>query len=242
MPANASKETLEAHGLLPAVKRSLGSLFASPPAAAQPLLVADLPLPTSPVITAITAFARSKLPVATFNHSMRVFYFGSAIVRQHLPSFKFTPETLLLLCLLHDLGTCPDLLESTVLSFEYSGAIRGREELLKAGAPETLADSVCEAIIRHQDVGEEGMMSALTAIVQVATLFDNSGTWGELVHDGTVDDVVAAWPREKWSGCFRAALEIEGREKPWCHTTFIGVEAFRTDIKNNERLNKYEIE
>lgn len=42
-------------------------------------------------------------------------------------------------------------------------------ELQGWGAPRAQAESVCEAIIRHQDPGETGMVSRMGQLVQVAT-------------------------------------------------------------------------
>jgi cyanamide hydratase len=176
---------------------------------------------------------------------MRVYLLGLAILKQHLPSVSFTPEAFYILSLLHDLGTT---LSDTALSFEYSGALRAREQLLSLGAEAVLADSVCEAIIRHQDVflGVEGgdgggKLTALTAVVQLSTLLDNIGKFAELVHRGTVDDIVAAWPRLGWSGCFSEVVKGEGERKPWCHTSTIGVEQFQRDVGANTLMNAYEV-
>lgn len=162
------------------------------------------------------------------------------IRRQHLQGLTFSSEAFYILCLLHDLGTAPGYLETTVLSFEFAGGIAARSLLKNLGAPQALADSVCEAIIRHQDCGNDGMLSALGGLIQVATLFDNTGKFSELLHRGSVDDVVAQWPRLGWSGCFSNTIAEEGERKPWCHTSVIGVENFKQMILGNKVGNKYE--
>jgi cyanamide hydratase len=158
----------------------------------------------------------------------------------HLPHVKFTPETYFVLSMLHDLGTADHLITSTVLSFEYSGGIAARSLLLSLSAPEPQADSVAEAIIRHQDIGPEGEVAALTGVVHLATLFDNTGKFADKLHKQSVDDVVAHYPRLKWSGCFKAVLEVEVGAKPWCHTTFIGIKNFKGMIDGNDLGKPYE--
>jgi cyanamide hydratase len=44
----------------------------------EPLLVKDIAFPSDdPIVTQIHAYAKEKLPPQTFNHSMRVYYFGN---------------------------------------------------------------------------------------------------------------------------------------------------------------------
>lgn len=43
--------------------------------------------------------------------------------------------------------------------------------LKKEGAPTSQAESVAEAVIRHQDLGETGSVTSITAIILLATIF-----------------------------------------------------------------------
>ena len=63
------------------------------------------------------------------------------------------------------------------MSFEFYGGLLALELLQKEGygAPKAQAESVAEAIIRHQDLGESGKITGLGLLVQLATVF------GELV-------------------------------------------------------------
>ena len=65
-------------------------------------------------------------------------------------------KTYYLACLLHDVGTAERFLATTKLSFEFKGAIVARDLILKVGGVEDQADSVCDAIIRHQDIFVKG--------------------------------------------------------------------------------------
>ena len=73
--------------------------------------------------------------------------------------------------MLHDIGTASTLLTSTKMSFEFFGGIYAWDRLKELNAEKDLVEAVTEAIIRHQDLGMTGEISALGAIVQVATLF-----------------------------------------------------------------------
>lgn len=48
---------------------------------------------------------------------------------------------------------------------------------------------------------------------------DNVGLNPELIATSTVKDVTAAFPRNRWSACFAAAMTKEMDVKPWSHTT-----------------------
>lgn len=45
----------------------------------QPQLVENIDLPDSPLAKAITEYAKRELPEQTFNHSMRVYYYGTTM-------------------------------------------------------------------------------------------------------------------------------------------------------------------
>ncbi|THX75180.1 cyanamide hydratase, partial [Aureobasidium pullulans] len=237
---SSMSKTIEDNGWT-AVPRSLEKLLANrknPKSKATPLQVSDLPLPSSPIVDSIMKHAKDHLPKQTFSHSMRVFYFGQAIAMQHFPEWRYSPETYLLASLLHDIGTTEDNMKNTQLSFEFQGGIQALNLLTQNGAPQSAAESVCETIIRHQDVGETGNISTLTAVIHFATLLDNAGANPELVHKETIENVVKAYPRDGWTGCFAATVRKESKVKPWSHTTKI--EGFAEMVEANETMRPYD--
>jgi cyanamide hydratase len=163
---------------------------------------------------------------------------GRAILAQHFPSWKCSSEILLLAALLHDLGTAPEFHTATYLSFEFAGGYTALEFLKLYGAETAQAESVCETIIRHQDLGETGMISTLTAIIHFATVLDNAGLHGELVAQGTIESVVKAFPREEWTGCFASVVRKECEVKPWSNTTRI--EGFAEMVEANKLMEPYD--
>lgn len=110
----------------------------------------------------------------TYNHSHRVYVYGApiyavqilscskktfqgvALTQTHFPQWSYDKETYYLACLLHDIGTAAKFLASTKMSFEFKGAIVARDLILQMGGVEDQADSVCDAIIRHQDIFVKG--------------------------------------------------------------------------------------
>ena len=105
---------------------------------------------------------------------MRVFHFGITILRTQFPSYSLSPETYALTALLHDIGTTPENLRATKMSFEFYGGILALDLLKGEGAEGDQAEAVAEAIFRHQDLGEVGKIGILGAVIQLATVYDNS--------------------------------------------------------------------
>ena len=186
---------------------------------------------------------------------------GIAICADYLPHFHLPIKSYSLACLLHDLGTTPRNISSTRLSFEYHGGILAYNLILslapvQIGAstenPLTpLAEVVTEAIIRHQDIDDvgKGNLSIVTAVLQVATVLDNTGARIELLDKQFVREVCEHFPRtigqeeEKriWSGCFGVVVEKELKEKPWSHTTKLGAE-FAQGVRGNQAFSKIGLE
>ena len=101
--------------------------------------------------------------------------YGSALVKTHFPEWKYSEsptaiETYALSCLMHDIGTAEKFLATTHMSFEFKGAIVARDLILQLGGPEAEADSVCDAIIRHQDIFVKGCVVPSVRFASVPSL------------------------------------------------------------------------
>ncbi|KAI9819862.1 MAG: hypothetical protein M1827_006431 [Pycnora praestabilis] len=207
----------------------------------QPVLVSDLIFPDTSLVKKVMDYAKLNLRVETYNHSLRVYCYGQAIVREQFPAWHISNETYLLTCLLHDIGTTDKNLEATLMSFEFYGGLIALDLLHKElHAPKEQAESVSEAIMRHQDLGESGKITTIGQLIQLATVFDNMGGHADLVHQGTIDDVTARFPRKKWSSCFSATIRKENSLKPWAHTTALGEDDFPDGVANNRLMEPYD--
>lgn len=147
----------------------------SPPAT----LVSTTPVADTPLARRIQTYAQAHLPLPTFHHSMRVYHLGRAMKSHFFPDWQFSDETYFLTCMLHDIGASPENLEATHLSFEFYGGFialdllqrsEGASEAL-AVSPKAQAESVAEAIIRHQDLSQVGSITAVGQLIQLATIF-----------------------------------------------------------------------
>ena len=91
-----------------------------------PVEISLLELPATPLATRMAAYAKGKLDPDTYRHSLRVYCYGCTIARQCFPEFELTPgsrleETWFFTAILHDIGTSPEFIANTRLSFEFWG-------------------------------------------------------------------------------------------------------------------------
>jgi cyanamide hydratase len=171
---------------------------------------------------------------------------ATAIIQQQFPEYAstFSPSTLAITCLLHDIGTAQENIAATRMSFEFYGGFKALHVLRDFGASQDQADAVCEAIIRHQDLGSDGNITFLGQVIQLATIYDNVSDHPhlpdikDLVHIETRESAIEAFPRTGWLGCFAKTVEKEVDLKPWCHTTHIP--QFGEKILGNKLMRQYE--
>lgn len=71
-------------------------------------------------------------------------------------------------------------------------------------------------------------------------MVDNMGGHKDLVHEDTIRDVTARYPRKKWSSCFAATIRKENGLKPWAHTTALGEDDFPNGVQNNKLMQPYD--
>lgn len=189
------------------------------------LLVSDMSFPHEDTVVAkVYAYAKEKLPQPTFHHSMHVYYFATAMLRQQFDTpaaAALSLSMLALTCLLHDIGTTEENLAATRMSFEFYGGL-----LARATRPTPCARPSC------------GTITLLGQVLQLVTVYDNVGAHPALVHTDTRDDVNRTFPRKRWLCCFAATVRDEVQRKPWCHTTHIP--DFETKIAGNELMRPYE--
>jgi cyanamide hydratase len=205
--------------------------------------ISALKPPQTELTNRINGYAKSKLSPDTYRHSLRVYSYGRAIAQECFPQWELTSgspldETWFLTALLHDIGTPDDIIHTTRLSYEFYAGVHALDILQdtkqtggKGIAPRDQAESVAEAIIRHQDIQDKGYITLVTRLIHLGTLLDNIGAGSELIHSETIEAVVKAHPRPGWSGCFAGTVAKEKEYKPY--TMVSRIEGFGEKIAGN---------
>ncbi|CAI4939410.1 CPS_HP_G0031670.mRNA.1.CDS.1 [Saccharomyces cerevisiae] len=183
---------------------------------------AVVPPPNSETARLVREYAAKELTAPVLNHSLRVFQYSVAIIRDQFPAWDLDQEVLYVTCLLHDIATTDKNMRATKMSFvsimDY-------------------ADAVTEAIIRHQDLTGTGYITTLGLILQVATTLDNVGSNTDLIHIDTVRAINEQFPRLHWLSCFATVVDTENSRKPWGHTSSLGDDFSKKVICNTFGYN-----
>ncbi|KAJ6112118.1 hypothetical protein N7523_008179 [Penicillium sp. IBT 18751x] len=226
-----------------------GTIFGNKPFINQPgpLSLEDIKFPfDDPVVAKTLTYAKKTLHPETFNHSMRVYFYGMAISKQQFPEqfASLNPVTWALACLLHDLGTAEENLTATRMSFDIYGGIKALNVLKEFGATVDQAEAAAETIIRHEDMGVDGTITYFGQLIQLATTYDNTGIhphvkdFGELIHETTRTLINESYPRMKWCNFFASVIRKEEKIKPWCHSTHLV--NFDNEIEANTLMKQWE--
>ncbi|KAJ5219483.1 cyanamide hydratase [Penicillium cinerascens] len=189
-----------------------GAIFADQPFINKPdeLSLNDIKFPfDDPVVSKTLKYAKEVLHPETFNHSMRVFFYGMAITKQQFPGryAALNPVTWALTCLLHDLGTAEENLTATRISFDIYGGIKALHVLKDFGATTDQAEAAAETIIRHEDMGVDGTITYIGQLIQLATTYDNTDQRN--------------LPTNQMVCLFAGVIRKEETIKPWCHSTHL---------------------
>lgn len=111
----------------------------------RPISIEDVKIPDTPLAKEVQDYAKRELREETYNHSMRVYYYGMTMAKQQFPNWLHSGETYFLTCMLHDIGTTSKNLRATLMSFEFYGGLLARDLLHKElKAPIEQAESVAE--------------------------------------------------------------------------------------------------
>lgn len=84
------------------------------------------------------------------------------------------------------------------MSFEFHGGLLVLDLLKKEGAPTAQAESVAEAVIRHQDLGETGFVTSITAVILLATIFGESYSFPQTYLISSLDILLVFRQVESW--------------------------------------------
>ena len=182
--------------------------------------IAGVRIPDSGMAREATGLVRAAAPPLLFDHSRRVFVWGSLRGREQ--GLRYDPELLYVGAMFHDLGLT-ERYRRTDQRFEIDGADEARKFLHAHGITGEEADRVWTAIALHTTPEIPLHMAPEIALVTRGVELDVLGIGYHAVSDEQRAAVVAAHPRPDFKKRILAAFTEGIKDRP--ETTFGNVKA-----------------
>ncbi|AZN41726.1 HD domain-containing protein [Paenibacillus albus] len=180
-----------------------------------PKTIANIVIPDSRLATQAAELLRDHGDDLLWNHSNRVFLFGSLQGQQ--ANLKFDAELLYISALFHDLGLTKKF-SSPDKRFEVDGANAARDFLQSHSVPQESIRLVWDAIALHTTIGVAQYKEPEVALIYSGVGYDVMGENFEALSPEVREQVVAAFPRNNFKQKILHAF-LEGfKHKP--ETTF----------------------
>jgi hypothetical protein len=167
------------------------------------MIIAGIEIPDTAASAAATDFAREHTNPLIFDHSRRVFLFGS--LRAADLDLKPDPELLYVASMMHDTGLFTPFSEAEQ-RFEVDGADHARDLLIRHGFAPKDADVVWSAIALHTTPGIPGRMGPEIAVTNFGVLVDALGLWLDAFDSEKIAEITAAHPRGDFKNGFLQGL------------------------------------
>ena len=173
--------------------------------------IAGVQIPDSALAREATELVRDVASPLLFDHSRRVFLFGSLRGREQ--GLQFDPELLYVGAMFHDLGLT-DRYRRTDQRFEIDGADEARRFLQSHGVTGEPADRVWTAIALHTTPEIPLHMAPEVALVTRGVELDVLGIGYHAVSDEQRAAVTAAHPRPDFKNRILAAFTDGIKDRP----------------------------
>jgi HD superfamily phosphodiesterase len=177
--------------------------------------IADVAIPDTPLVRAITEHIREAEEDLLFDHSRRVFLFGALQGRRR--GVQPDLELLYAGAMFHDIGLT-ERYRNSMLRFEVDGANAARKFLLEHDVDEADADKVWLSIALHTTPGIPEFLSPEVALVTAGVETDVLGIERDELSAEALQAVTAAHPRPNFKQRIIAAFNDGMKHRP--HSTF----------------------
>jgi hypothetical protein len=154
--------------------------------------ISGVSIPDSRLARQATELVRDTESPLLFNHSTRVYYFGSLAGKRR--GLKFDPELLYIGAMFHDMGLTPRY-SSKSDRFEVDGANAAGTFLRQHNISEQDIDTVWTAIALHTTPGIPQYMHPVVALLTNGVEMDVLGIAYSEFSDADREAIVAAYPR-----------------------------------------------
>lgn len=183
-------------------------------------IIAGVSIPDSKMARDATALLRDVATDLVFDHSRRVFLFGSLRGQEH--GLDYDPELLYIGAMFHDLGLT-EKYRRTDQRFEIDAADVARDFLSGYGIDGEAGDKVWNAIALHTTPEIPLRMDPVVALVTRGVELDVLGIGYDAITDEQRQSVVQAHPRPDFKNQVLAAFTDGLKDRP--DTTFGNVKA-----------------
>jgi hypothetical protein len=197
--------------------------------------ISGVTIPDSKLAREVTGLVRDTESPLLFNHSTRVYYFGSLAGKRR--GLKFDPELLYVGAMFHDMGLTPQY-SSKADRFEVDGANSAQAFLRQHNISQQEIDTVWTAIALHTTPGIPQYMHPVVALLTAGVEMDVLGIGYPDFAEADREAVVQAYSRtEHFKEDIIQAFYDGIKHKP--ETTFGNVKADVLADKdpNFERMN-----
>jgi HD superfamily phosphodiesterase len=154
--------------------------------------ISGVMVPDSKLAREATELVRDTESPLLFNHSTRVYFFGSLAGKRR--GLKFDPELLYIGAMFHDMGLTPQY-SSKSDRFEVDGANSARAFLRQHNISQQEIDTVWTAIALHTTPGIPQHMHPVVALLTNGVEMDVLGIAYAEFSDADREAIVAAYPR-----------------------------------------------
>ena len=179
--------------------------------AASPQSIAGIKIPDTALAREITEYIRDTEDDLLFNHSRRVFLFGT--LQGHRRGLQPDPELLYAGAMFHDIGLT-ERYRTSMLRFEVDGANAARDFLLERGVDEAAARKVWLSIALHTTPGVPEFLDPEIALVTAGVETDVLGLGRNDLSPGAVEAVTAAHPRPDFKNRILRAFNDGMKHRP----------------------------
>ena len=156
--------------------------------------ISGVTIPESKLAREATELVRDTESPLLFNHSTRVYYFGSLAGKRR--GLKFDPELLYIGAMFHDMGLTPRY-RSKSDRFEVDGANAARAFLGQHNISQQEIDTVWTAIALHTTPGIPQYMHPVVALLTAGVEMDVLGIGYSDFAEADREAVVRIYPRTK---------------------------------------------
>ncbi len=181
---------------------------------------AGVTIPDTKLARDATDLVRDSTTDLVYNHSRRVFWFGSVQGRNR--GLSFDPELLYIGAMFHDLGL-NEQFRSSRRRFEVDSAGEARRFLQGHGVPEDSIRRVWTAVALHTTPGIPEFMEPEVALVTAGVEYDVLGIGYHDISDADRAEITAMHPRPDFKRSILQAFTEGIAPKP--ETTFGNVKA-----------------